>query len=77
MLGKEWHEHRREAMMKTASRKIRELESQPVKDDLFGFGAKEREDKLAEWRDKLSRLQRDIYPIPDFPEYINKIKDYK
>ena len=77
MLGKEWHEHRRETMIKTASRKIRELESEPVKDDLFGFNAKEREDELTVWRNKLSMLQQDIYPIPDFPEYINKIKEYK
>ena len=77
MLGKEWHEHRRQAMIKTATRKIRELESQPVNDDLFGFNAKERADELAEWRKKLSMLQWDVYPIPDFPEYINKIKQYK
>lgn len=76
MLGKEWHEHRRQAMIKTAGRKIRELESPLVNDDLFGFNAKDRADELTKWRKKLSMLQSDIYPIPDFPEYINKIKEY-
>ena len=76
MLGKEWHEHRRQAMLKTASTKLKKMETEPIQDDLFGFTSSEIEAKKDELRDKVRRLMADTHPIPEFPEYINKIKSY-
>ena len=76
MLGKEWHEHRRQAMLKTAFTKLKKMETEPIQDDLFGFTSSEIEAKKDELRDKVRRLMADTYPIPEFPEYINKIKSY-
>lgn len=76
MLGKEWHEHRRQAMLKTAFAKLKKMETEPIQDDLFGFTSSEIEAKKDELRDKVRRLMADTYPISEFPEYINKIKSY-
>lgn len=76
LLGKEWHEHRRSTMIKTVNRKLSELENTSIQDDLFGFTSQDIQSKIAELRDKLKHLMDDTYPIPEMPEYINKIKQY-
>ena len=76
LLGKEWHEHRRNAILKSRLTKLKELEKGVVDDDLFHF---KRQDNEAEKRRVLSQiddLEKDKYPIDEFPENINKIKNY-
>lgn len=75
-LGREWHEYRRGVMMKSRTTKLKQLEKGVVDDDLFHFKSEDNERKKAEVKAQLESLERDEFPIPEFPEYINKIKDY-
>ncbi len=76
MVGKEWHEYRRGVMMKSRTTKLKQLEKGVVDDDLFHFKSEDNERKKAEVKAQLESLERDEFPIPEFPEYINKIKEY-
>lgn len=75
-LGKEWYEHRKAVMLKTANRVVNRLKAMPVESDLFGYNASDRDRQLEEWTNKIALLEADKYPIPGFPEYINKVKEY-
>lgn len=75
-LGREWHEYRRGVMMKSRTTKLKQLEKGVVDDDLFHFKSEDNERKKAEVKAQLESLERDKLPIPEFPEYINKIKEY-
>ena len=76
MLGNEWHEYRRNVMMRTCNTKLKKLEKGVVNDDLFHFASQDNDKKISEVRTKLTSLEKDKFPIPEFPEYINKIKNY-
>lgn len=76
MLGNEWHEYRRNVMMRTCNTKLKKLEKGVVNDDLFHFASQDNDKKISEVRTKLESLEKDEFPIPEFPEYINKIKRY-
>ena len=76
MLGSEWHEYRRNVMMKSCNTKLKKLEKVIINDDLFHFASQDNERKIEEVKNKFTSLERDEYPIPAFPEYINKIKNY-
>lgn len=76
MLGQEWHDYRRGVMMKSRTTKLKQLEKGVVDDDLFHFKSEANERKKAEVKSQLESLERDEFPIPEFPEYINKIKEY-
>ena len=76
MLGNEWHEYRRNVMMRTCNTKLKKLEKGVVNDDLFHFASQDNDEKISEVRTKLTSLEKDEFPIPAFPEYINKIKRY-
>lgn len=76
LLGKEWHEYRRQALIKSRKIKLKQLEKGVVDDDLFGFKSQDNETKKSEVIKQLNDLERDLFPIPEFPEYINKIKKY-
>ena len=76
MLGDEWHQHRRAAMLKSRNIKLKQLQNFTPSDDLFGFGMADHEQQVSEVQRQIDLLERDEYPIAAFPEYINKIKDY-
>ena len=76
MLGNEWHEYRRNVMMRTCNTKLKKLEKGVVNDDLFHFASQDNDKKISEVRTKLASLEKDEFPIPAFHEYINKIKNY-
>lgn len=76
MLGQEWHEYRRCVMMKSCNTKLKKLEKGVVNDDLFHFASQDNDRKISEVRSKLASLAKDEFPIQEFPEYINKIKNY-
>lgn len=76
MLGDEWHEYRRNVMMKSCTTKLKKLEKEVINDDLFHFASQDNERKIEEVKAKFSSLERDEFPIPAFPEYVNKIKNY-
>ena len=75
VLGDEWHEQRRVSLLKHRKGKLKKLENGVVEDDLFGFNREDNEMKIRKVKDEISALERDEYPIPDVPEYINRIKD--
>ena len=76
MLGSEWHEYRRFVMMKSCNTKLKKLEKGVINDDLFHFASQDNDRKISEVKTKLASLEKDNFPIPVFPEYINKIKQY-
>lgn len=76
MLGNEWHEYRRKVMMKSCTTKLKKLEKGVVDDDLFHFKSQDNERKIEEVKAKFNSLERDEFPIPAFPEYINIIKNF-
>ena len=76
LLGKEWHDYRREVLLKSRQRKLKQLNMPVVDDDLFGFKSQDNEAKKAKVSAEIDALVKDTYPISEFPEYINKIKDY-
>ena len=43
---------------------------------LFSFAEADHAKHIGEVQQQITTLERDEYPIPDFPEYINKIKEY-
>ena len=75
ILGDEWHEQRRQSLLKFRKRRLKKLENHVVEDDLFGFNRGDIEKKKKKVRDEIAALERDEYPISDFPEYINRIKE--
>lgn len=76
LLGAEWHEHRRQALIKSRTTKLKQLMRTNVDDDLFHFTSDDHAVKIEKIQKQLSRLDRDEEPIPEFPEYINQIKKY-
>ncbi|MBQ8969197.1 MAG: hypothetical protein IJ064_05655 [Bacteroidaceae bacterium] len=76
LLGKEWHEHRRQAMIKSRATRLKKLGKGVVDDDFFHFKSQDNEKAITEVKAQMAALERDEYPIADFPEYINKIKEY-
>lgn len=76
LLGKEWHEYRKSVLIKSRQTKLKKLAKGVVNDDLFGFKSQDNETEKAKVRAQLDALDRDEFPIPEFPEYINKIKEY-
>ena len=76
LLGKEWHEYRRSVLLKSKERKLKQLEKGVIDDDLFHFKSQDNEAKKQQVLAQIDALNRDEYPIDEFPEYINKIKEY-
>lgn len=76
MLGQEWHEYRRGVMMKSCNTRLKKLEKGVINDDLFHFARQDNDRKISEVKAKMASLEKDEFPIPDFPEYVNKIKQY-
>lgn len=76
MLGDEWHQYRRAAMLKSRNIKLKQLRNFTPSDDLFGFGMADHDAHVRKVMKQIEQLERDEYPIPEFPEYINKIKTY-
>lgn len=76
MLGDEWHQHRRAALLKSRHIKLKQLRNFKPNDDLFGFGMADHEEDVSKVQRQIELLERDEFPIAGFPEYINRIKDY-
>ena len=76
MVGNEWHEYRRAALIKSRKTKLKKLEKGVLNDDLFHFKSQDNEDKKRQVQSQIEALNRDEYPIEEFPEYINRIKEY-
>ncbi len=76
LLGKEWHDYRRDTMLKTARRRLAQLENAAVATDIFGFAQEDHARDLASQKAMVEALEADTYPIPDFPSYINRIKEF-
>lgn len=76
LVGQEWHEYRRSALLKSRQAKLKQLDKGVVDDDLFHFKSQDNEAKKRDVLFQIDALNRDEYPIEEFPEYINKIKEY-
>ena len=76
LLGKEWHDYRREVILKSRRMKLKKLEKGVVDDDLFHFKSQDNKAERAKVQSQIDALEKDEFPIAEFPEYINKIKQY-
>lgn len=76
MLDDEWHEHRRLSMLKSRYLKLKRLQSVAPINDLFGFAVAEHDECIRDVVNDIALLERDEYPIAEFPGYINKVKKY-
>ncbi len=76
LLGKEWHDYRREVLLKSRRMKLKKLEKGVIDDDLFHFKSQDNAAERAKVQSQIDALERDEFPIPEFPEYVNKIKQY-
>lgn len=76
MVGTEWHEYRRGVMLKSRQNKLKKLEKEAVDDDLFNFAQQDHDKKIADIKRQIDSLENDTFEFGEFPEYINKIKEY-
>lgn len=76
LLGEEWHNYRRQSLLLSNKGKLKRLQSSPVENDIFGFNQQDHEAEMQRVADKIEALERDEFPIEEFPEYINKIKNF-
>lgn len=76
MLGQEWHEYRRKALIKSRNIKLNQLQRITPSGDLFGFAQADHEKDIEKVKHQIELLERDEFIIPEFPEYINKLKLY-
>ena len=76
LLGEEWHNYRRQSLLLSNKGKLKRLQSSPVESDLFGFNQQDHEAEMQRVADKIEALERDEFPIEEFPKYINKIKNF-
>lgn len=76
LLGSEWHDYRRNAMIKSRNIKLKQLHSTVIVDDFFHFASSDHAKKIDDIHNQIQSLNDDTFPIPEFPEYINKLKLY-
>ena len=76
LLGKEWHDYRRSVLLKSKQTKLKKLEKGVVDDDLFHFARQDNDKKIADIKRQIDSLENDTFEFGEFPEYINKIKEY-
>lgn len=76
LLGKDWHDYRRNVLLRSRQRKLKQLDGPVIDEDLFGFKRQDNEVRKAKVMAEIDSLLKDEYPIAEFPEYINKIKEY-
>lgn len=76
LLGKAWHDYRRQALLKSRKIKLKQLLKKTPDGDLFGFAIADYNQRISDVKFQITELESDDYPISDFPEYINKIKEY-
>ena len=76
IVGKEWHDYRRGVMLKSRKNKLKKLEKGMIDDDLFHFARQDNDKKIADIKRQIDSLENDTFEFGEFPEYINKIKEY-
>lgn len=67
LLGKEWHDYRREVILKSRRMKLKKLEKGVVDDDLFHFKSQDNKAERAKVQSQIDALEKDEFPIPEFP----------
>lgn len=74
--GEEWKELRTKNLLKHRRARLSKLEKMHIADDLFGFRSEEHQKSIDKCREEIRQLECGEYPLPDFPGYVNKIKDW-
>lgn len=75
MIGDEWHQYRRNVLLKNKQRKLKKLEIDVIDDDLFHFKSQDNEQKKNEILLEIEQLENDTFPIEKFPKSKNIIKE--
>ena len=76
LIGNEWKENKTKTLLNNRLGLLKRLENENVAPDLFGFNEEDRERKLQKCKEDIRLLEKGEYPLPEFPEYINKIKNW-
>ena len=76
MVGSEWHDYHRGVLLKSRQNKLKKLENFVVDDDLFHFAQQDHDKKIAVIKSQIASLENDTFEFGEFPDYINKIKEY-
>ncbi len=76
LLGEDWIIYRTKTLLTHRKSKLAQLQNQVLEHDLFGFAEKDKERNLDKVKKDIEELENKKYPIPEFPEYINKIKKW-
>lgn len=75
-LGQEWKDWHTDNLLRNRKAKLKKLETGIVDDDLFGFASQEHKAKIDSVKREIEQLENGTYPIPEFPEYVNEIKQW-
>lgn len=76
LLGDEWKQYKTATLLKHRKSKLKQLESTEVERDLFGFAEEANNENIAKVKNEIEQLENGTYPIAEFPEYINEIKQW-
>lgn len=75
-LGQEWKEFHTANLLRHRKAKLKKLMNEKVQDDLFHFHSEERAESIRKVKMEIAQLEQGIYPIVEFPDYVNLIKQY-
>ncbi len=76
LIGNEWKKNKTKTLLNNRLGLLKRLENDTVAPDLFGFNEEDKERKLQKCKEDIRLLEQGEYPLPEFPEYINKIKNW-
>lgn len=76
LIGDKFKEQKTKTLLNNRRGLLKRLENDNVAPDLFGFNEEDKERKLQKCKEDIRLLEQGEYPLPEFPEYINKIKNW-
>lgn len=76
LIGDEFKEQKTKTLLNNRRGLLKRLENDNVAPDLFGFNEEDKERKLQKCKEDIRLLEMGEYPLPEFSEYINKIKNW-
>lgn len=75
-IGDDWIKSRTENLLRHRRNKLKSLSNRKIDIDLFGFGEMDRKADISKTQEEIQQLENGNFPIPEFPEYVNNLKDY-
>ena len=76
LLGEEWKQYKTATLLRHRRARLVKLEREKVVSDLFGFNLEWRRKCIERCKQEIEQLENGEYPLPEFPDYINKIREW-